>query len=103
MAPERLMLFDPSAKVREPPPQEPVSPSGVDTTSPEGSVSVKATPVNALTVFGFVMAKVRLVLALSGVCEEPNAMVRVGGVVADCAKAVPIGHTTAVNSKARER
>jgi len=64
LAPVRATLFDPAAAVMLPPPQEPVNPLGVATTSPAGKVSVKATPVMA-AVFaaGLVMVKLRLVVA----------------------------------------
>jgi hypothetical protein len=60
----KATLFDPAAAVMLPPPQEPVNPLGVATTSPAGNVSVKATPViAAVFAVGFVMVKLRLVVA----------------------------------------
>lgn len=41
LAPEIATLFDPAVAVMAPPPHVPVSPLGVDTTKPEGSVSLK--------------------------------------------------------------
>ena len=60
VAPDRLMLFDPSVAVIIPP-HEPVRPLGVDTIRPDGSVSVKARPVSAMG-FGLVSVKLRAVL-----------------------------------------
>jgi hypothetical protein len=48
VAPDRLMLFDPGMAVIVPPPHEPIRPLGVDTISPDGKVSVNASPVNAI-------------------------------------------------------
>ena len=64
LAPVKETLFDPAAAVMLPPPQEPVNPLGVATTSPAGKVSVNAAPLMA-AVFaaGFVMVKLRLVVA----------------------------------------
>jgi hypothetical protein len=64
LAPVKVTPFDPAAAVMLPPPQEPVNPLGVATTSPAGKISVNATPVMA-AVFaaGFVMVKLRLVVA----------------------------------------
>jgi len=45
LAPARLMVLDPAVAVIVPPPQLPVSPLGVATCSPEGSVSLNAIPV----------------------------------------------------------
>jgi hypothetical protein len=61
IAPDRLMLFDPATAVIVPPPQEPVTPLGVDTISPDGSISVNASPVSAIE-FGLVRVKLRAVL-----------------------------------------
>lgn len=64
--PERLIVFPPAPAEIVPDPHVPLSPFGVDTTSPEGSVSVNATPVST-TVFaaGLVMVKVRVVFPFS--------------------------------------
>src|SRR5690349_7277865 len=45
-APDRLTLLDPATAVIAPPPQLPLSPFGVETTSPAGRESVKPTPVS---------------------------------------------------------
>jgi hypothetical protein len=64
VAPDRLMLFDPAVAVIVPP-HEPVTPFGVDTISPDGNVSVNASPVSGAA-FGFVRVK------LSAVLFRPN-------------------------------
>ncbi len=64
LPPARLTLFEPAVAVMVPPPHEPVNPLGVATTSPEGNVSVKPTPVSgAVLAAGFVMVKLRVVVA----------------------------------------
>jgi hypothetical protein len=62
------------------PPQLLLSPFGVDTTTPAGSESLNATPVNG-TVFatGLVMVKVSVVLPLTGIVATPNALPIDGG------------------------
>jgi hypothetical protein len=50
--PERLIVPEPATAVMVPLPQVPVRPFGVATIRPAGSVSLKATPVNAV-VLGF--------------------------------------------------
>jgi hypothetical protein len=47
VAPDRLMTPVPAVAVIVPPPQEPVSPLGVEITSPAGKVSLKPIPVSA--------------------------------------------------------
>src|SRR5262249_14388224 len=80
VAPDKLMLLDPATAVMVPPPQLPLSPFGVPTTSPAGSVSVKPTPVSASGgVLGFWIMKVRLVEPLSGMLAAPNDLVIEGG------------------------
>lgn len=51
--PERLMTPDPAVAVIVPLPQVPVSPLGVETARPAGSVSLKATPVSAVVALLF--------------------------------------------------
>ena len=53
LAPDRLITFVPWVAVMVPPPQLPVSPLGVEITSPAGSVSLKPTPVNVVVVLLF--------------------------------------------------
>src|SRR5579885_2723205 len=64
VAPVREMVLVPAVAVMVPPPQDPASPLGVETTSPAGSVSVKPTPVRLVVALGFAMVKVRLVVPL---------------------------------------
>ena len=76
--PVRLITLVFCVAVMVPPPQLPVSPFGVDTTSPAGSVSVKATPVRAIALL-LVMVKLSEVDPFSGMLAAPNALVMVGG------------------------
>jgi hypothetical protein len=55
VAPVRLIVPEPAIAVMVPPSQAPLRPLGVATTSPEGSVSVKATPVSATVLLGLTM------------------------------------------------
>ena len=64
-------------------PQSPVRLLGDETANPEGSGSLKLTPLSELA-FGLVRLKVRLVVPLIGIELVPKAWRRVGG-VADCA------------------
>jgi hypothetical protein len=76
--PLRLIVFVPCVAVTVPAPHVPVSPFGVETTSPAGSVSLKATPVNGVA-FGFVMVKLSEVEPFSGMLAAPKAFAIVGG------------------------
>jgi hypothetical protein len=84
---EPLAVSDPPDRLIEPvpavavtvPPQVLVNPFGVETTSPEGRVSVKATPDSAVAEFGLAMEKVSEVEPLIGMLEAPNALLIVGG------------------------
>ncbi len=71
---------EPATAVIVPPPQEPVRPLGVETTRPAGRVSVKATPVSEMVVFGLLMVKLNEVLPPTGMVAAPNDLVIVGGV-----------------------
>lgn len=62
------------------PAQVEVSPLGVDTIKPEGSVSVSATPDSAnVLAAGFVMVKLKLVLVSTGIVDAPKPSAIVGG------------------------
>ena len=61
VAPDRLMFFDPVTAVMVPPPQLPARPFGVDTTRPEGKLSVNPTAVRATVGFGLAMVKLKAV------------------------------------------
>ena len=52
---------------------------GVDTKSPAGRLSVKATPVRVTPMFGSVMVKVSEVLPLISIAAAPNAFATIGG------------------------
>jgi hypothetical protein len=77
--PDKVTVLDPAIAVSVPP-QELVSPFGVATESPEGRVSVKASPVSGIEVLELPMVKVRVVVPLSGMDEAPNEPMIVGGV-----------------------
>ena len=79
VAPVRLMLLDPAVAVMVPPPQLPVSPFGVETTNPAGSVSVNPTTVRATVGFGLTTTKLRLVLWFSGTVGAANDFASTGG------------------------
>src|SRR5438067_1986805 len=74
--PVRLMLPDPAVAAGVLP-HEPVSPLGVATTRPSGSVSVNATPVSAVE-FGLVMVKLRVVVPPTSTLA-PNRLSIAGG------------------------
>jgi hypothetical protein len=62
-----------------PSPQEPTSPFGDATISPEGKVSVKATLVRPAAPFGLMTEKVRLVLPFNEMLGTPKVLVMLGG------------------------
>lgn len=74
VVPERLMRFVPWSAVIVPPPHEPVSPLGVEITSPAGSVSVKPIPVNVVFGSEFERLNVNVVLPFNGMLGAPNAL-----------------------------
>jgi hypothetical protein len=79
LPPVRLMLVLPATAVAVPL-QEFDSPFGVETTSPVGRVSVKATPVKASTfAAGFVMVNVSEVVAFNAIVEGLNTLAIDGG------------------------
>ena len=61
------------------PPQALLKPLGVATTRPLGRVSLKAMPESEAVVFGFAIVKVKLPDPLSGMVDDPNALLIVGG------------------------
>jgi hypothetical protein len=75
------MTFDDAVAVMGPPPHDPVTPLGVDTTRPAGSVSVNPTPVNDVPEFGLVMVKLSVVVPLSETVAAPNFLPITGGAV----------------------
>src|SRR5438093_26187 len=86
-APDRLTLLASAAATIVPPPQLPITPAGVATTSPAGSGSVTLTPVSVVDALGLAMVKVRDVTprkkascaALSGTVVAPKDIEIVGG------------------------
>jgi len=90
--PERLMTPLPAVAVIVPAPQVPVRPFGVEITRPAGSVSLKATPLNATVVLGFVIVKLSEVEPFSGMLAAPNAFAIVGGAttVMDALEVLPV-------------
>jgi len=78
-APVNAMLDDPALAVIEPVPHVPVSPLGVETERPEGSVSVKPIPLSEAVAFGFVTVKLRVVAPFSDTKAPPKALLIVGG------------------------
>ena len=80
---DREILVSLGLAVMTPLPQSPVRLLGDETANPEGSGSLKLTPLSELA-FGLVRLKVRLVVPLIGIELVPKAWRRVGG-VADCA------------------
>src|SRR5258708_4831420 len=77
--PERLMLPLPAVAVIVPLPHEPVTLGVAATTRPAGRLSVNATPLRELKVFGLVMVKLSEVVPFSGMLAAPKAFVMVGG------------------------
>lgn len=59
--------------------QAPVSPFGVETTRPEGSVSENATVVRLVPEFGLLTVKLRLVDPFSGILAAPKDLLMLGG------------------------
>jgi len=76
--PVRLMLLPP-AVADGVPLQLFVSPFGVATSTPAGSVSVNATPVNATPLFGFWIVNVNVLVPFSGMVFGLNALAMLGG------------------------
>lgn len=76
--PLRVTLPPPAVAVAGPS-QVLLRPEGFATTSPDGKLSVSATPVNAVELLGLLMVKVRLVVPLTGTFVASNALVMLGG------------------------
>src|SRR5205807_1978911 len=81
--PERLIEPLPAAVVIVPAPHEPVMFGVAATTTPEGRVSVKATPLSATFVFGFVIVKLSVLFVLSGMLVGLKLFVMLGGAATD--------------------
>jgi hypothetical protein len=80
VASDRLTEDEPAVAVIVPPPHTPVRLLGVETTKPEGSVSVKPIPVSGIALaLGLAIVKLRLVVPLSGILAAPKVLLMVGG------------------------
>jgi hypothetical protein len=77
--PERLIVLDPANALMVPAPQVPVTPLGVPTTNPAGSVSVNETPVNATAALEFDTVKFKEVVPFRAMEENPKLFWMVGG------------------------
>jgi hypothetical protein len=90
---ERLTVAAPAVAVIVPPPHDPVSPFGVATVKPLGSVSVKAVPLSAVAAFAFEIVKLKLDVPPTGMVDGVNDLAIDGGDntvrVADAARPVP--------------
>ena len=78
VAPDRLTEDEPAAAVMVPPPHEPVRPFGVETTSPAGKLSVNATPVSELPVFGLLIVKLSALVPFNRTAAGLNDFVICG-------------------------
>jgi hypothetical protein len=76
--PVRLMVPDPAVAVAVPPQVE-VKPLGLATVRPEGSESVKATPVNPTKPFGLATEKLTALVPPGRIFAGVNALVIMGG------------------------
>ena len=77
--PESDMVPLPAVAVMVPAPHMPLRPLGVATSTPAGSVSVKATAVRGAAAFGLEIMNVRVVVPFSMIVEGENAFVMDGG------------------------
>src|SRR5579859_363626 len=77
--PERVMVPLPAVAVIVPAPQEPVMLGVAATTTPAGRLSVKATPLSALAVFGLVMVKLSVLFVFNAMLVGLKALLMVGG------------------------
>jgi hypothetical protein len=78
LEPDKVMTPVPGVAVIVPP-QVNDTPFGVATIKPAGNVSVNATPVSDVVMFGLLRLKVSVVDAFNGTEAAPNAFERVGG------------------------
>jgi len=77
--PDRLMVLLAATAVIVPAPQEPVILGVAATTTPAGKLSVNATPLSALAVFGLVMVKLSVLLPFNAILAGANALLIAGG------------------------
>jgi hypothetical protein len=87
--PLKLTVELPATAVMVPPPQVVDWPLGLATTNPAGRLSVNATPLKAVPVFGLVTAKFRTVVPLVRMDERPKALVITGGTAVTVRSAAP--------------
>lgn len=80
-APLRLTLVPAAVAVIVPPPQLPVSPFGVEITSPDGNASLNAIPLSDADEFGFVMLKLNVLVPFAAIEDGANVLVIVGGAI----------------------
>lgn len=82
VAADRLMAPDPAFAEIVPPPHDPVSPFGVETSNPAGKLSVNATPARAAALAaGLVMVKLSFVLEFNTMLLGENDLLIVGALV----------------------
>ncbi len=81
VASDSRMLLDPEVAVMIPAPQSPVRPTGVDTTRPEGNVSVKPIPLKEVPVFGFTRLNVKATVPFSATVCAANDFEMIGGAI----------------------
>jgi hypothetical protein len=79
VAPLKLTVPEPAVAIIVPPPHDPVSPFGVETTSPAGKVSVNAMLVAELVESGFIMVKLRIVLPPTVIVVGEKLLLITGG------------------------
>jgi len=82
--PDQLIELEPAVAVIVPVLQVPPC---VATTNPEGKLSVKATPLRLVPVFGLVRVKVRVLFAFSATDVGENDLLMVGGPTTVCNRA----------------
>jgi hypothetical protein len=74
------MVLLPAIAVIAPLPQEPVTLGVAATTTPPGKLSVKASPLRVLAMFGLVRVKLHVLLAFNATLIGLKALLMVGGV-----------------------
>jgi hypothetical protein len=70
--PDKVTVPLPAVAVADPP-HPLLKPFGLETTNPDGRLSVNPTPVKEAA-FGFVIVNVKLVVPFSGIVDDPNAL-----------------------------
>lgn len=80
LAPDRVTEDDPVAPVAVPP-HVLLRLFGLATTKPAGKLSVNARPFSVVFWLGLLMAKLRVVVPLSGTVAAPNVLATWGGLI----------------------